>query len=103
MRFDMSPLGLKTPFEIWRFYWFKAIMSFLYFALFNVLVLHFAEDCSLADSTAGCVSGAHGFFMGFVCLFGAVATDKIVCGYALIIGSALLAFGYGGMAYTTSS
>ena len=61
-------------------------------------------SCSMAirDSTAGWVSGAHGFIKGFVCVCGAVATDKIGCGNALTIGCALMAFGYGGIANMTS-
>lgn len=93
----------ESPYELWLVYMLKALMSFSYFALFNVLVLYLTEDFGMSDSTAGWVYGAHGFVMGFVCLFGGVLTDKIGCRYALIAGSALLVIGYGGIAYATSS
>ena len=98
----MGSLGLRRPLELWLFYWSKALMSFSYFAPFNVLVLDFTEDFNLADSAAGWVSVAHGCIKGFVCVCGAVATDKNGCGNAQTIGCALLAFGYGGIANMTS-
>lgn len=93
----------ESPYELWLVYMLKALMSFSYFALFNVLVLYLTDDFGMDDSTAGWVYGAHGFVMGFVCLLGGVATDKLGVRCALLLGSFLLVLGYGGIAYATSA
>lgn len=93
---------LHGPFELWVVFALKVLVSFSYFALFNVLTLYLTEDFRVSDSSAGWIYGAHGMIAGVFSIFGGLTADKLGVRWTLVIGSASLAFGYGLIAWTQS-